>query len=206
MSIEPKPGHKPAFAGTSGLRRRVIFELDEAQLPLLEGVRERYSSTRAALIAALEAEAQLSELRERAETAERRAEKAESEKALRTAKRQRDESDAKRAKGQLADAEERARALESELKEARAQHAEVQKEASREEEDYEEALQELKEEASELSERAVDWLYCARCRQWVAPEGWAWQRIKGGGSYAYHRECGDHKPGLSPSSWLAQRA
>lgn len=206
MSIHRKPGHTPAFAGVSGLRRRVIFELDPEQLPLLDAVRERHSSTRAALIAALEAEGELTELRERLEQAEQRAEKAEKEKAARAAKRQKDDGAAKRLTEQLAGAKGRAADLEAELKEARGQHALAKSEARREEEGYEEVLAELKDEVAELKEREVDWLYCARCRQWVPPKGWAWQRIKGGGRYAYHRECGDHKPGLTPSSWLAQRA
>ncbi len=67
MSIHRKPGQKPSFAASDGLRRRVIFELDPSQLPLLEAVRERHGSTRAGLIAALEAEGSVQELRERAE-------------------------------------------------------------------------------------------------------------------------------------------
>jgi hypothetical protein len=206
MSIQPKPGQKPAFAPANGLRRRVIFELDPEQLPLLEAVRQRHSSTRAALIASLEAEAQVAELRERAEAAEKRAQKAEQEKAARTGKRQKEEATARQLKGAVAEAKERERALSAELKRAREEHAEVETKARREEADYEEALEELQEELAELRERAVDWLFCARCGQWVSPAEWTWQRLKDGGQYAYHRDCGDHKPGFSPSSWLAQRA
>jgi hypothetical protein len=168
----------------------------------LEAVRERHGSARAGLIAALEAEASAQELRERAEAAEERLAKAE-----RAAKRRQEEkkAGAKQDKQALAKAAERERALAAELKRARHEHAEAQEHARQEEEDYEEALEELKEEVSELRKHSADWLFCARCGEWIGPEGWAWQKIEGGGRYAFHRDCGDHKPGLLPSSRLAQR-
>jgi vacuolar-type H+-ATPase subunit I/STV1 len=202
MSMHPEPGQKAPKATASGLRRRVIFELDPEQLPLLEAVRERHGSTRAGLVAALEAETGAQELRQRAEAAEERLQRAE-----RAAKRrEQGKASAKHQDEALAKRAERERELAAELKSARKEHAEAEKLYRQEEEGYEEALEELKEELSDLQARAVDWLFCARCGEWVAPEDWAWQRIESGGRYAYHRDCGDHKPGLLPSSWLAQRA
>ena len=73
-------------------------------------------------------------------------------------------------------------------------------------EDLSERLAESEEEVAELNARAVDWLYCRRCKQWAAPEEWSWEEFEDGGSYAYHAPCGDHDEGLRGSSWLAQRA
>ncbi len=202
MSIHQKPAHKPTFAAPGGFRRRVIFELDPSQLPLLEAVRERYGSTRAGLIAALEAEGGTQELLERAEAAEERLAKA--EQAAKGRQRQ-DKAIAKKEEQAQAKTAERERKLSAELKSARREQAEAKEQSRQEEEDFEEALEELNEEVSELRERSADWLFCARCGEWVGPEDWAWQKLEGGGRYAFHRDCGDHKPGLLPSSWLAQR-
>jgi hypothetical protein len=202
MSIHQKHGHKPGFAATTGLRRRVIFELDPSQLPLLEAVRERHGSTRAGLIAALEAEGGTQELLKRAEAAEERLAKA--EQAAKGRQRQ-DKASAKKEEQAQAKAAERERKLNAELKSARREQAEAKEQSRQEEEDYEEAIEELNEEISELRERSADWLFCARCGEWVGPEDWAWQKLEGGGRYAFHRDCGDHKPGLLPSSWLAKR-
>ena len=56
--------------GKDLFRRRIVFELDADQLPLLEAAQERHGSKRAALIAALLAEASAVGLAERAEAAE----------------------------------------------------------------------------------------------------------------------------------------
>jgi hypothetical protein len=74
MDTNRKPGQKPPLPGQSPprgtLRRRVVFELEEHQLPILEGAEARHGSKRAALLAALQAETGATELIERAERAE----------------------------------------------------------------------------------------------------------------------------------------
>jgi hypothetical protein len=57
MDMHEMPGHRGDSTGKGLLRRRVVFELAPEQLPLLEAAQERHGSKRAALIAALEAEA-----------------------------------------------------------------------------------------------------------------------------------------------------
>ncbi len=202
MSIEPKTGHRSAIAPAKGLRRRVIFELDAEQLPLLDGIRERHGSTRAGLIAALEAEAAGGELGTQLAAAKARAEQAK-----RALERGKKEASTARRKGdtEAKAAVEDRKALAAELEDLRRQLAEAEEEARQSEADYEEALEEFREEVSDLEERAVEWLFCARCGEWVSAGEWIWEPIEGGGQYAYHERCGDHKPGLLPSSWLAQR-
>ena len=56
--------------GKGLFRRRIVFELDAEQLPLLEAARERHGSMRAALIAGLRAETGAAGITERAEKAE----------------------------------------------------------------------------------------------------------------------------------------
>lgn len=201
MSIDEEHGQKAPTAPANGLRRRVIFELDPGQLPLLEKAKERHGSTRAALIAALGTEAEAQELRDRLKEAEERLAKAE-----RSAARQRD----KKAKGGRhkpapPKPSERERKLLAELESARKVQAEEAERSRRELGEYAEALEERDVEIAELGELAVDWLFCARCGDWVPPEGWVWQDLEDGGSYAFHGDCGDHKPGLVASSRLASR-
>lgn len=205
MSIAPKPRQKTAEAADApakGLRRRVIFELDAEQLPLLDGIRERHGSTRAGLIAALEAEAAGGELGTQLAAAKARAEQAE-----RALSRGKKEASTARRKGdtEAKAAAEEQEALAAELEHLRRQLAEAEEEARQGKADYEEALGEFREEISELEEHAVEWLFCARCTEWVSAAEWVWEPTEGGGHYAYHERCGDHKPGLMPSSWLAQR-
>ena len=64
------PGKAGISPGKDLFRRRIVFELDADQLPLLEAAQERHGSKRSALIAALLAEAGAVDLAARAEAAE----------------------------------------------------------------------------------------------------------------------------------------
>lgn len=74
MDTNGMHGQKPPAHGQGpargSLRRRVVFELEEDQLPLLEAAEARHGSKRAALLAALGAEADAEELRGRPKRAE----------------------------------------------------------------------------------------------------------------------------------------
>ena len=70
VDTNEKPGQSRHSAGKEPFRRRVVFELDAEQLPLLEAAEARHGSKRAALIAALATEGGAAELLERAERAE----------------------------------------------------------------------------------------------------------------------------------------
>lgn len=193
---------EPGQSGARGsLRRRVVFELEEGQLPLLEAAEARHGSKRAALLAALGAEADAEELRGRAEDAE--AELARHKQGAGEAGKGKEEAKLKRA---LAAAEKRLTKAEDALAAARKAGAEGEAALRREAEELEKALAERDEELKELRPRAVDWLFCARCGQWVGPEEWIWEEFGEDGSYAYHAPCGDHSEDRKGSSWLAQRA
>jgi hypothetical protein len=207
MDTKRKPRQKAAMPGQSSprgaLRRRVVFELEEAQLPLLEQAEARHGSKRAALLAALEAEATAAELVERAERAEaelerqaRSTQKALKGKAGADTKLKRDLEATKR---KLAKAEAAAT-------NARESGADQGAELRRQMEALGERLAESEKEVAELRPRAVDWLYCQRCGQWAGPEEWKWAEFEEGGSYGFHAPCGDHGDERKGSSWLAQRA
>jgi hypothetical protein len=185
------PGKRTESPGKGLFRRRVVFELDAAQLPLLETAEARHGSKRAALIAALGVERSAAELLGRAERAE--AQLVEQQQGAEEAKKGEDDGQAK---------------LERELAAARKKLAKAGKAEAELHEELEESRETLNErdaEAADLRVCAVDRIYCARCGQWVAPEEWSWAELEDGGSYAFHRTCGDHAEGIRGSSWLALR-
>ena len=139
-----------------------------------------------------------------------RAEKAEAAlaKAERTAKAgaAKQTKAAKKAERQLAAMRKRLADQEGALSAAKGEAAAQAEDLRRERDQLSEVLGERNEQLAEAQARAVDWLYCARCEKWAPPSEWAWRRIEGKGSYAFHRPCGDHRPGLlGAASWLAQR-
>lgn len=206
MDTNGKPGKTPPLPGQSpprgALRRRVVFELEEGQLPLLEQAEARHGSKRAALLAALEAEGRAAELLERTERAE--AELARQARGAERAKKGKAEGEVK-LKRELDATKKKLAKAEGALAKAHQVSADGEAELRREAE-LSERLAESEEEITELSPRAVDWLFCQRCKQWVGPEEWEWEEFEDGGSYAYHAPCGDHAEGIKGSSWLAQRA
>jgi len=187
---------------TGRLRRRVIFELTEGQLALLDHAERRHGSKRAGIIAALAAYAdadgpaaapgqadstqqELEEVRAQhksanAQLAEARRELAAAQMALAIAERDRDE-----ARAQLGRADE----LRVRLEDASARETDA-----------------LGARLAELRASLPRELYCPRCQTWVPRREWAWQQDEEGGEYAYHRPCGDHAGGfLETSSRLARR-
>jgi hypothetical protein len=186
------------------LRRRVIFELTADQLPLLEAAERRHGSKRRALIAALEADTEIDQLRAAAAIAERAAEKegagerrAAAQRSKATDKLERD----------LKDAQATLAARERELTRLEGSAGEVGAALAEQRRAYALQLEEHEREQGELEERLVDHLFCARCGNWAAPDEWAWIRGDDGADYAHHQPCGDHGPGvLGISSWLAHRA
>lgn len=206
MDTNRKPGITPPSPGHSvprgSLRRRVVFELEEGQLPLLEQAEARHGSKRAALLAALAAEGTVAELAERTERAE--AELARRARGAERAKKGRAEGEAK-LKRELDAAKKKLAKAEDALSKAHQAGAEGEAELRREVQELSERLAESEAEITELSSRAVDWLFCQRCGRWIGPEEWEWGEFEEGGSYAYHASCGDHEEGLKGSSWLAQR-
>jgi hypothetical protein len=207
MSIQDEPGSSQA---RRLFRRRVVFELTEEQIPLLEAAEARHGSKRQALVAALEAAGRVEELERAAAKAERELAKASQQTEREQAKTGKQDAklrreletlrkELERREADLARQEQALAAKTGESQQARAAHDEERQE-------LEDAIDARDEQITELAERAVDALYCARCDKWAAPEHWAWQPTKSGGTYAYHRPCGDHGPGiLGPASWLAHR-
>ena len=203
MSMHEKPGLSPGSARANGLRRRIVFELEPGQLPMLEEAERRHGSKRAALLAALAAEAQVQESGARAEEPKAQASKQDKKAERKLAEQAKEIAKLKR---DLASEKKTLAERESELAKAQKQGEASSGRWSEERAELQEALEERDEEVAELSELAVNQLYCGRCGEWAAPEDWAWQLVKGKGSYAYHRSCGDHGPGLMSSpSWLARR-
>ncbi len=207
MSIQDEPGSSQA---RRLFRRRVVFELTEEQVPLLEAAEARHGSKRQALVAALEAAARVEKLEQAAAKVQRelaragqQTERDRAKTGKQDAKLQREletlRKQLERRESELARHEQALAAKTGESQQARATHDE-------ERQALEEAIDARDEEIADLAERTVDGLYCARCDKWAAPEQWAWQPTKSGGAYAYHRPCGDHSPGiLGPASWLAHR-
>ncbi len=200
MSMHQIPGQDP---GTERLRRRIVFELTPEQLPLLQEAEHRHGSKRAALVAALAAEAEVEEMRAQVSKAEakatkptKEAERAAAGHAKTIAKLERELEGAQKA---LAERQRDLALARDESKTSKESW-----EADREE--LLGALSDRETELAELVDRAVDELYCGHCGKWAPPGQWAWKWVKGKGSYAYHRSCGDHAPGLmSAASWLARR-
>ena len=200
MSTAPQPGNSQ---GTSRLRRRIVFELSVEQLPLLDQAEARHGSKRAALLAALEAQALVDELQ---------AKVAELERAL-VEQASAGTDNATHAKKAIAKLERDLGAAQAAAQEPKkrcatsANNAEQVDQLRREIALLEKALDERDDEMLELEERVVSELYCARCNNWIDTDGWAWERSHDGGRYAYHDACGDHTPGLlGASSWLAYRS
>src|SRR2546423_1205079 len=188
--------------GEGLLKRRVVFELTEDQLPALAAAEGRHGTKRAALLAALEAEASVVELAERAEKAEAALLKAER---ATTAAATKGGKATEKLRRELAAAKERLGESQADQAQARHQATASAKDLQAELEDLRDTLDERNVEVADLRERAVDWLFCGRCENWAPPSEWSWQRTEAGGSYAYHRPCGDHGPGLlGSSSRLAQ--
>lgn len=167
----------------------------------MEAAEARHGSKRGALLAALASEARVEELERELAQAQRQlaAQTKQAERSTRTATddataRGRELKSAKaslaRAERDLAKAQEDAARTEAHLSEAREEH---------------QALIDAREqEIAELSGRAFEHLFCARCQNW-APEGeWDWASAEDGSEHAYHRSCGDHGPSLlgGNSSWL----
>jgi hypothetical protein len=205
MSTQRKAGAEPAVSPGAGLlRRRVIFELTADQLPLLEAAERRHGSKRRALIAALEADTEIDQLRTAAAATEHAAEKESAGERRAAAQRSKDVD---RLERELKDAMAKLAARERELTQLHDSAGEVDAALAEQRDAYALQLEDHERELGELEERVVDHLFCARCGNWAPPEQWAWTRGEDGADYAHHQPCGDHGPGvLGVSSWLAHRA
>jgi hypothetical protein len=198
----------PAEPGTSPasrlLRRRIVFELTEQQLPLLEAAEARHGSKRAALLASLEADARLAAVEHELAAAERAL-------AQRQATATRESGQSDKAKARLERELKQARAAlkkaEADVASARADASDVERDHAQERDELYEAIETQQERIADLAERAFDSLYCARCGKWARADEWAWADARNGGEYAFHEPCGDHGPGIlgQPPSWLASR-
>ncbi len=196
MATRTSPDPEP-----SRLRRRVVFELSQQELPLLDAAEARHGTKRAGIVAALAAAAGAAEREARLAEVERRLAAATAAARDRTGEEKRRDASGRElaeARQALAEAErQREAGLEalSQLK-----HRLARQTARAESEN-----DVLGEEIERLQDERVSALYCARCESW-APEGeWAWQPIAGG-ERAHHTPCGDHGPGLlATASWLARR-
>jgi hypothetical protein len=198
----------PAEPGTSPasrlLRRRVVFELTEQQLPLLHAAEARHGSKRAALLAALEAETRLDAVEKELTAAQRALTKTN---AAVTRESGRDDKAKARLERELKQARAALKQAEADLASARDDASSADRDHADERDELYEAIDAQQERIADLEERAVDSLYCARCGKWAQPEQWAWATARNGGEYAFHEPCGDHGPGIlgQPPSWLASR-
>ena len=188
------------------LCRRVVFELTADEVPLLAAAERRHGTKRAGILAALTAlaeadthEARLAEVTRERDEALAAVNQASKERASDGKGRDR----LRRERGEALAALTRA---EHERDRARAGVELAERRLTQRDESAEANDQALRQKIEELEARLPDGLYCARCERW-APEGeWAWQTDETG-SYAHHRPCGDHGPGLlGGASWLARRA
>jgi hypothetical protein len=201
MPHTPTPSSTPPDdpPGSALWRRRVIIELRPDEIPLLTAAEGRHGTKRAAIVAALRAEARLGDLE--TALANHTAERAQLEARLATASKA-----ATAESTRLAKERDDARAQADKAAKAAAGSAAATKKAratAREAEHLRRQLDERDDVIDELERRAVDWAYCARCRAWVHREDWAWT-AGDDGEYAYHHACGDHGPGvLDASSRLA---
>jgi len=187
------------------LRRRVIIELTQQELPLLAAAEHRHGTKRAAIVAALQAAAEAAELTPRLAEVERERDEA-LEAARQLAKSRAGEG---KAQTQLLRERDQARAAlaeaEREREEALAAVARLERRLAQAEDGAEADCQAFTQENDALRARLPDALYCARCERWVPEREWVWQKDNTG-AYAYHRPCGDHGPALlSTASWLARR-
>ena len=196
------------------LRRRVIIELTQQELPLLAAAEHRHGTKRAAIIAALTALAGLEG--PRAPSPPEGTGRASHSK-LEALRRERGDADiarthVERERDQARAALARVEAERDEARGALDQRVDELRRAQRSVTDLIDHLQqeEARADAAEERERrlasaAPSALYCAHCQAWAPQAEWAW-RDDGDGAVCYHRPCGDHAPGiLHPASWLARR-
>lgn len=195
----------PPNPETALLRRRVIIELTQQELPLLAAAEHRHGTKRAGIVAALQAAAEAAELTPRlAEVARERDEALEA--ARQVAKSRAGEG---KAQAQLLRDRDQARLAlaeaEREREEALAAVARLERRLAQAEDGAEADSEALSREIDALQARLPDALYCARCERWAPEREWVWQKDDTG-AHAYHRPCGDHGPALlSTASWLAHR-
>jgi hypothetical protein len=198
------PGKSAASTGVAGLRRRIVLELTVEELPLMDVAEARHGSKRGALLAALASLARAEELeRDLAEVKDLLASQAEQgERATQTAGR-----DAAKLARELKSAQSALVRVEHELAEARADSERSTREIAEDREVYDASVEDRDEEIAELTTRAFDHLFCARCESWVGPDGWAQARAKDGGARIYHEPCGDHGSSIlgGSSSWLGHQ-
>ena len=195
MATRTSPDPEP-----SRLRRRVVFELSEQELPLLDAAEVRHGTKRAGIVAALAAAAGAAELEARLAEAERALA------AATAAARERTGEEKGRAGGrELTEARQALAEAERQREAALEAVGQLEHRLARQAARAESENDVLGEEIERLQGERVSALYCARCESW-APEGeWAWQAIAGG-ERAHHTPCGDHGPGLlATASWLARR-
>jgi len=211
VSMQRKPRKTPAGPGNSatstgvvGLRRRIVFELTVEELPLMDVAEARHGSKRAALLAALASLARAEELeRDLAEAKDLLAVQAEQgERATHAAGR-----DAAKLARALESAQGALARVERELAEARAAGERSTRETAEDREEYEASIEDRDEEITELSTRAFDHLFCARCGSWIGPDEWSQAPANGGGVRTYHERCGDHGSSIlgGSSSWLGHQ-
>lgn len=185
----------------SRLRRRVVFELREAELPLLDAAEARHGTKRAGIVAALAAAAGAAECQARLEEAERALVAATAAARGRAGEKERRDAGGRaltEAREALAEAERLREGAEKAL--GQLEHR-LARQAAR----AESASEALGEEIERLQGERLTALYCARCERWAPEAEWAW-RATDGGERAYHAPCGDHGPGLlGAASWLARR-
>jgi hypothetical protein len=208
MSTHEHPAQTRADGDAGALmRRRVVFEVTADQLPLLEAAERRHGSKRAALVAALDAEARVEGLEQAARQVDcaaakkdQNAERTDGAHAKQLAKLQ---AALKAAEKQAADAQRRLDHATAAAGDQAARHQASDSELLDALAQRDERIDELEEQA----ERTFDELFCARCEHWAPADQWEWAKTGQGGLYAYHQRCGDHGPGiLGAASWLGHQA
>jgi hypothetical protein len=204
MSAHRKAPAEPGISPGAGLLRR-RFELTADQLPLLEAAERRHASKRRALIAALEADTEIEQLRTAAANNTEQTKEKETAGERRAAAQRTKAVD--KLERELKDARAKLAARDRELTKLQGSAGEVGDALAEQRDAYALLLEEHERELGDLEERVVDHLFCARCGKWAPPEQWAWTRGDDDADYAHHQPCGDHGPGvLGASSWLAHRA
>jgi hypothetical protein len=177
------------------LRRRVIVELTPAELPLLEEAERRHGTKRQAIVSALEVASRSAELERELTGAQ--VERARLEVELETLRKE--QAAGEKVKERLSRDLKKAR---SELASARESAGSSSRSNDRKIRTLEQLLNEREADLSEFEGKLFQGLFCGRCGTWVSPENFAWTDTENG-AYAFHRDCGDHGPGLvKPSSWL----
>ncbi len=185
------------------LRRRVIIELRPDEVPLLAVAEDRHGTKRAAIVAALRAEARLGDME--AALTRHAAERADVEARLAAAK-----TTAAAQAARLAKERDAALTRAEKASNAAASRTDTASKTARDASNHAARLRRQVEERdatiAELGTHTVDWAYCARCHAWAPRDEWAWEPANDG-EYAYHQPCGDHGPGvLDPSSRLVWQA